>query len=109
MAILFGVDTAQQDNRQNGLGQLPAQMKRLLQIVRTVDKRVRIVIIGHSDSSGRPQRNMELSRRRAEYVRYYLITNGVGVEYLTAQGVGADEPVRDEGLEQNKRMNPVVA
>jgi len=67
-----------------------------------------VQIVGHSDSSGRLQRNLELSRGRAEYVRYYLVSSGIGAEYLTVRGVGASEPVRAEDSEQGERMNRSV-
>ncbi len=110
VVILFGVDAAaaQQENQPNGLIQLPAQMKRLLQIAQLLKRTTRILIIGHSDSSGRPHRNLELSRGRAEYVHYYLVSNGISSDYLLMRGAGTNEPVTDEDSEQGKRMNRSV-
>ena len=46
-------------------------------------------IAGHSDGKGSGDYNVDLSQKRAEAVRLYLITKfGVGAERLVAQGHG---------------------
>ena len=51
---------------------------------------------------------MELSQRRAESVRKYLISRGVNAENLTARGYGQTQPVASndtkEGRDANKRV-----
>ena len=37
----------------------------------------RVLVTGHSDATGNERTNMELSRRRAQVVRYYLLEHGV--------------------------------
>jgi OmpA-OmpF porin, OOP family len=54
----------------------------------------KFLIEGHTDSVGTPQYNMELSQRRAEAVKDYLVQKlGVAPERLQAVGRGATEPV----------------
>jgi outer membrane protein OmpA-like peptidoglycan-associated protein len=49
---------------------------------------------GHTDSSGRRDHNMELSKRRAESVRDYLVASyGIGADRLATAGKGPDEPL----------------
>jgi len=69
---------------------------------------VRIEIRGHTDSQGPASFNLELSQRRADSVRQYLINAGVDSTRLVAVGVGEEEPVSSnsspEGRLQNRRI-----
>ncbi len=49
---------------------------------------VQIIIESHTDSNGNAAYNKELSQRRAENVRNYLITKGVAASRITAVGFG---------------------
>lgn len=50
-------------------------------------------VIGHSDRIGNAKANVDLSTRRADAVRDYLVQKGVPAEKITAVGRGAVEPV----------------
>jgi outer membrane protein OmpA-like peptidoglycan-associated protein len=53
---------------------------------------LRRLIAGHSDGKGSGNYNVDLSQKRAEAVRLYLITKfGVGAERLVAKGMGAKQ------------------
>ncbi|MEK7747684.1 MAG: OmpA family protein [Nitrospirota bacterium] len=69
---------------------------------------VAVEVAGHTDSSGSPEFNQELSAKRAEAVTKYLATKGVAAENLKAAGYGADKPIADnatpEGMAQNRRV-----
>ena len=66
-------------------------------------------ISGHTDSRGDEAYNLDLSQRRADAVRRYLVVEG-GVEEsrLTATGYGETRPVADnetpEGRQKNRRI-----
>ena len=68
---------------------------------------IRIEIVGHTDSTGDAERNLELSRERATAVREYLIEKGIDGDRIVARGAGANEPVTTnktrEGRAQNRR------
>lgn len=74
--------------------------------------RLRVELQGHTDSSGADAYNMQLSERRANAVRDYLISQGVSASQLTARGYGETQPVADnktnEGRARNRRVEMAV-
>jgi outer membrane protein OmpA-like peptidoglycan-associated protein len=68
---------------------------------------------GYTDSRGSQSRNMDLSQRRAESVRTYLISRGLPAEQVAARGMGPDRPIADnssaEGRANNRRVEIVVS
>ena len=70
--------------------------------------KLRLEVAGHTDSLGRAEFNMDLSQRRAESVRRYLVEQGVAPGNLTARGYGEEMPVADnstrEGRAENRRV-----
>jgi outer membrane protein OmpA-like peptidoglycan-associated protein len=69
---------------------------------------IRVQVQGHTDDQGTREHNLDLSRRRAESVRAYLISRGIVADRLEAQGFGPDVPIASnrsrEGREQNRRV-----
>lgn len=67
-----------------------------------------IDIVGHTDSTGAYQYNMELSRRRAQSVASYLQGQGVDYSRMSVRGMGPDQPVASNadsyGRQQNRRV-----
>ena len=66
---------------------------------------LKLRIRGHSDSQGNADYNRDLSQRRAEAVRQYLISKGIADARLTSEGVGPDEPVADNKTSSGRRAN----
>jgi outer membrane protein OmpA-like peptidoglycan-associated protein len=71
-----------------------------------------LVLEGHTDSTGSDEYNLELSRRRADSVRDYLVSNGISASNIEARGMGKDNPVATNdtaaGRQQNRRVEMVV-
>ena len=67
-----------------------------------------VEIQGHSDDRGNREHNIELSQKRAESVRQYLINNGVAADRLEAKGYGPSRPlapnVINTGRAKNRRV-----
>jgi len=70
-------------------------------------------IEGHTDSVGSDQMNQQLSERRADSVRDFLIAQGVAGSSVTAKGFGKTQPVASndtaEGRQKNRRVELVVS
>jgi outer membrane protein OmpA-like peptidoglycan-associated protein len=70
------------------------------------------VVVGHTDSTGDPKYNLDLSKRRAENVRQYLVSTGVDADKLRILGRGDKDPIASnataEGRAQNRRVELVV-
>jgi outer membrane protein OmpA-like peptidoglycan-associated protein len=73
---------------------------------------LRVKVEGHTDNLGGDDLNMRLSENRAASVRDYLIAQGVGQAYITAQGFGKSMPLADNntsgGRQANRRVEMVV-
>jgi len=74
-----------------------------------------VEIESHTDSKGSDQFNMKLSQRRAESVVNYLVSKGIDVKRLKAQGYGESKPIapnenadgsdNPEGRARNRRTD----
>ena len=71
-----------------------------------------IYIEGHTDSSGTGSYNLELSQRRADSVRDFLIDNGISPNRIVARGYGEADPVASNdttsGRRENRRVEVIV-
>jgi outer membrane protein OmpA-like peptidoglycan-associated protein len=72
----------------------------------------KMVVEGHTDSQGSASSNQDLSQRRAQAVRDYLVTRGIASDRISAQGFGSTRSVADnnstEGRANNRRVEIVV-
>lgn len=69
-------------------------------------KRYFVAIEGFTDKTGTPEYNLELSRRRAEAVQTYLISqHNVPVYRIQIVGLGKDKPVNDEKTRDDRQKN----
>lgn len=62
--------------------------------------RLRVLVTGHSDAVGSERSNMELSRRRAQVVRYYLMERGIAADRVSAAHFGEERPEWGAGLDR---------
>ncbi len=76
------------------------------------DPNSKILVEGYTDSQGGQSFNQDLSQRRADSVRSYLISHGLAADRVTAQGFGMGSPIADntsaEGRANNRRVEIVV-
>ncbi|OHV11991.1 OmpA family protein [Kushneria phosphatilytica] len=68
---------------------------------------VRVKLKGYTDSIGTEAYNKDLSQRRADSVKQYLVSQGVSTDRIETQGYGESNPVATnstaEGRAQNRR------
>ncbi len=64
-----------------------------------------IHIDGHTDSIGTDTYNLQLSQKRAEAVRNYLISKGIRAERISIFGYGASLPVASNATEEGRALN----
>ena len=66
---------------------------------------MRFKVAGHTDDRGSEAHNIELSRRRAEAVRGYLVQAGVERGRLDIEAHGENAPLMSESSEYARQMN----
>lgn len=64
-----------------------------------------IDVMGHTDSTGSEQYNLDLSRRRAEAVANYLVSRGVSRARIETIGYGEQYPIADNSTEEGRARN----
>ncbi|MBC7174108.1 MAG: OmpA family protein, partial [Polyangiaceae bacterium] len=64
-----------------------------------------IRVEGHTDSAGDDEYNMELSQRRAESVKRFLVDAGAKRRNIEARGYGESRPIADESTAEGRRQN----
>ena len=93
---------------------LPDARTRLDQVANALmaTKERHIVVEGFTDSRGSDAHNQDLSKRRAESVRQYIVSRGYNGDLVTSEGMGKASPVADnasaEGRANNRRVEIVV-
>jgi outer membrane protein OmpA-like peptidoglycan-associated protein len=92
---------------------LPTAQKRLDDVIAALkDDPRQITIVGHTDSIGSDDKNMQLSQKRADAVRSYLTTHGIPENRVQSQGMGETQPVADnktaEGRANNRRVEIIL-
>ncbi|MBN2030346.1 OmpA family protein [bacterium] len=73
-----------------------------------IDESIQLEIRGYTDSVGSAASNLNLSQRRAETVKDYLVDKGIAFERLRAIGYGEANPIATnntpEGRAKNRRI-----
>jgi outer membrane protein OmpA-like peptidoglycan-associated protein len=64
-----------------------------------------VEIQGHTDNTGNPKSNLELSEMRAKSVVEYLISNGIPATRLQSKGFGETIPVATNDSEVGRKLN----
>ena len=101
VAILFRFDKAELDDR----GQTA-----LLDVAKQLQENPSLVVEleGYTDSSGALPYNVQLSQRRSEAVRRFLVEKGIEMHRIHSIGLGDIKPSADnttpKGREQNRRV-----
>lgn len=93
---------------------LPGAEARLQPVAQVLkqEKDHKILVVGHTDSLGPDGTNRDLSQKRADAVRDFLVAHEVPSDQVTATGMGESKPIGDnstpEGRATNRRVEIVV-
>lgn len=85
-------------------GNFYGALNNLAQSFREYDQNT-IDIVGHTDSTGSYQYNMDLSRHRAQSVASYLQGQGVPGSRMSVRGMGPDQPVASNADAYSRQQN----
>jgi outer membrane protein OmpA-like peptidoglycan-associated protein len=66
---------------------------------------LKLQIEGYTDAIGSDDYNQTLSEKRAEAVRDYLVSSGVSMNNVAAQGMGKADPVADNSTAAGRKLN----
>lgn len=66
---------------------------------------LKLQIEGYTDSIGSDEYNQTLSDKRAEAVRDYLVSSGVSMNNVAAQGMGKADPIADNSTAAGRKLN----
>jgi outer membrane protein OmpA-like peptidoglycan-associated protein len=89
-----------------------AKLNEVAEALNQQDPESKIVVEGHTDSQGSAASNQDLSQRRAQSVRDYLVSKGISADRVTSQGFGPTRSIADnasaEGRANNRRVEIVI-
>jgi len=85
----------------------PESEKMLMKVLSTLNAYpdIKVEIRGYTDNVGNASSNLQLSQRRANAVRYWLIAKGIAPNRVIARGYGEQNPIADNKTKEGRRLN----
>ncbi len=80
------------------------QLNQLAQLM-TLNQNLKLEISGHTDNIGEDKKNMLLSQKRADNIRYFLIDQSIDPSRISSVGKGEREPLLDNSSEMGRKEN----
>ncbi len=94
----FAVDS---DRLQLGAEKVLAEVVKLM----TLYPDLKIEIQGHTDNTGAAQHNLDLSSRRAETVKKFMVLYSIESSRLVSKGFGMTKPIESNDTEEGRAKN----
>lgn len=69
------------------------------------DSELSVMLYGHTDNQGDPEKNIALSVSRVSKVKAYLMNRGVAAERISGEGYGETIPIADNTDPKTRRLN----
>lgn len=63
------------------------------------------LVVGHTDNVGNAEANMKLGQNRADFIKQYLIRNGLAANRIETQSKGQEQPIADNNTEEGRAEN----
>jgi OmpA family/PEGA domain len=98
--------------RHPSVGLVPSQKKDLAEVAATFKRheeyaaKNQLVVVGHADVRGPEQYNLALSRRRAELVKDYLISQGISADEIQVRADGKDHELAKQEVRKLQAQDP---
>jgi OmpA-OmpF porin, OOP family len=69
------------------------------------NQRIEIQLEGHTDNVGSPKANLELSEKRVEAVKKYLVSKGINKNRIKTRAFGGSQPIHNQNGQQARNLN----
>lgn len=69
------------------------------------NQKIEIRLEGHTDNVGSPKANLDLSQKRVDAVKKYLVENGISKGRIETKAFGGSQPLKNEQTPEAKAMN----
>ncbi len=66
---------------------------------------IKILLKGHTDNTGDPVKNVQLSEARVKTVKEYIIDQGVSPYRVSGRGYGGNQPIESNETEETRKLN----
>ena len=109
-SVYFQTDIPRSIKTKKGL--VPSQQAALTSVADAFKKYLEnkpdahLTLIGHADERGPNAYNKDLSERRAEVAKNFLVDQGIPADHLETQGLGDDQNLTTEQVKQSVEQNP---
>ncbi len=94
-------------NAQTTISLSEAQRQKVANIARylDMDEGTKAMVTGHTDDTGSRQGNVNISLKRANFAKNYLVQNGISSAKIQAAGKGSEEPIAANETEAGRAQN----
>jgi outer membrane protein OmpA-like peptidoglycan-associated protein len=109
-SVYFQTDIPRSIKTKKGL--VPSQQAALTSVADAFKKYLEnkpdahLTLMGHADERGPNGYNKDLSERRAEVAKTFLVDQGIPADHLDTQGLGDDQNLTTEQVKQSVEQNP---
>ncbi len=66
---------------------------------------IKILLKGHTDNTGDPVKNVQLSEARVKTVKAYILSQGINAFRVSGKGYGGNQPVASNETEETRKLN----
>lgn len=66
---------------------------------------IKILLKGHTDNTGDPVKNVQLSEERVKTVKEYIISQGISPYRVAGRGYGGNQPIASNETEETRKLN----